>query len=76
MNKWYINITMKNSGIVKPCFYDGVETTSGDVIRKLFQNRQDNEYVSLFTNVPEKKGVLTYVCVGEIAAIDIYKKKG
>lgn len=71
MYKWTINITLK-SGVVKYCEYDGIEYNSGDVITKLFNGKNSNEWVSLYSNGQRAS---TYVVVGEIAAIDICERK-
>lgn len=68
MNKWNIDITLKGSGSVKHCTYRSVETLSGDVIRKLFHEKQPNDWVSLYSH---NENSVTYICVGEIAAVDI-----
>lgn len=72
MYKWNIDITLKGSGIVKRCMYIGPESGSGDVIRKLFQGKHATDYVDLYG---ESDKTVTYICTGEIAAIDISERK-
>ena len=72
MCRWSIDILLK-SGKVVNCEYDGPEHNSGDVILKLFQGRNANEWISLYSH---GKTHSTYVIVGEIASVDIYERTG
>lgn len=72
MYKWNIDIRLK-SGMIVNCEYDGPESNSDDVILKLFQGKQPYEWVPLYTH---KQTGCRYIVVGEIAAVDIYERKG
>ena len=72
MYKWNIDIFLKGSGVVKHCMYVGPEIGSGDVIKKLFHGKHPTDYVDLYG---ENDKTVTYICTGEIAAIDIREKR-
>lgn len=71
MYRWSIDIVLKSGHVVK-CEYDGPESNSGDAIMKLFGNKGNNEWISLFSHNHTHS---TYVVVGEIASVDIYERK-
>ena len=68
MYKWNIDFTLKGSGVVKHCKYEGPEETSQDVILNIFNNKPNNEMVA-FRSDDDKSQV--FIQVGEIASIDI-----
>ena len=72
MYKWNIDIVLKGSGVILPCIYDGPENNSYDVILKLFQGKQDSEWIGLGGNNGNSQ---TFMKVGEIASVDIYERK-
>lgn len=71
MYKWRINIILKGSGKLRECMYIGDESSSSDVIRKLFHGKQPNDWVDLYGY---NETIQTFVTVGEIASVDIRKK--
>jgi len=73
MYKWNIDITLKGSGVVKRCKYEGPENTSSDVIINQFNKKPPNELIA-FRSDDNKSQV--FISVGEIAAIDISERKG
>ena len=72
MYNWNIDIVLKGSGVILPCIYAGPESNSYDVMLKLFQDKKDHEWVGLSGNNGKSQ---TFVCVGQIASIDIYERK-
>ena len=68
---WNIDITLKNSGVLMPCVYEGVECTSDDVFTRIFTNKQPDEIIGLGCNNGKSNA---FICVSEIAAVDIYQK--
>ena len=72
MYKWKIDVVLKNSGVLKSCTYVGPEDTEVDVIKKLFHGRESTYYVDLYG---KDETVATYICVGDVAAIDIYGRR-
>ena len=72
MYKWCIDIVLKGSGVILPCIYDGPENASGDVMWKLFSNKNSNDMIGLAGNNGKSN---TFVQAGEIASIDIYERK-
>ena len=73
MYKWNIDITLQGSGVVKRGVYSGPDNLSGDVIKKLFHGRSATDYVNMYGT---DMNTIVYVCIGQIAAIDIYRKEG
>lgn len=72
MYKWCIDITLKGSGTVIHCIYDGPESGSLDVIVNIFQGKKHDEWVAL-RGVTGKSQ--TFITVGEVASLDIYERK-
>lgn len=73
MYKWNIDITLKGSGMIKRCRYEGPESTSSDVILKNFDRKPPNEMIA-FRSDDNKRQV--FIQIGEIAAIDISEGRG
>ena len=72
MYKWYIDIVLKNSGVILPCVYNGPEISSTDVMNKIFCNKAPNEIIGLTGNNGKSN---TFVLSGEVASVDIYPQK-
>lgn len=70
MYRWVIDILLK-SGAFLTCDYDGPEKCSAEVVTKLFGRKQPNDWIPLHSHT---KDHITYVVIGEIAAIDIYER--
>ena len=71
MNTWFIDITLKGSGVKLNCRYDGPEDNSSDVIVKIFDKKPPNEMLALRSDNNKHQ---IFIIAGEIAAIDIYQQ--
>ena len=72
MYKWCVDITLKGSGTVINCIYDGPESNSMDVIMNIFQGKHHDDWVALSGQNGNSQ---TFVTCGEVASIDIYERK-
>lgn len=72
MYKWSVDIILKGSGVILSCIYDGPERDTTSVMEKLFRGKLANEWVGLSCNNGKSN---CFVCVGEIASVDIYERK-
>ena len=72
MHKWCIDIVLKGSGVILPCVYHGPETSSVDVMQKIFAGKAANDFVGLDGNNGKSH---TFIMSGEIASVDIYTMK-
>lgn len=71
MYNWCIDVMLKTGTTLK-CEYDGPESHSVDVAKKLFHGKQPQDWVGLLSH----KGTHnTIIVVGEIAAVDLYERK-
>lgn len=68
MYTWQIDIWLKNGEKIK-ARYKGDENASDKVAIKLFNNRADNNWITLLGELDSHQ---VLVKIGEIAAIDIY----
>lgn len=68
MYTWQIDIWLKNGEKIK-ARYKGNETSSTEVVKRLFEGKLDNSWVGL---IGETDSHNLIVKIGEIAAIDIY----
>lgn len=72
MYKWDIEITLKGSGFIKHFVHTGRERNSIDVIKKLFHSKAANDYVELYG---EDMKTVCYICIGDIAIVEISDRK-
>ena len=70
--KWHVDVTLKNSSVLKRCKYEGKESDAKAVFDAIFVNVEPDCAIGLYCN--DDLGA-TFFIPGSIAAVDIYPKK-